>query len=171
ADLGAAYTHDGAYEKAHAAFARALAIREAMYGKNSPMLIATLDNFGELLRHEGNFAGAISSQQRALAMARVVPGTAHVMFHQLATDYTDTLVAAGKLADAHAMFDEVLALEEHNHSSVLPATQAARAELALAEKAWPEATRWAELSIAGYETVGGKDNAGLWRPLTALGRA
>jgi hypothetical protein len=170
-DLGAAYTHDGAYTKAHAAFTRALAIREAMYGKKSPMLIATLDNFGELLRHEGDFAGAIDSQQRAMAMARIVPGTAHVMFHQLATDYADTLVAAGKLDDAHKVFDEALALEEANHSSVLPATQAARAELALAEKAWPEATKLAEQSIAGYETVGGKDNAALWRPLTALGRA
>jgi tetratricopeptide (TPR) repeat protein len=170
-DLGAAYTHDGAYAKAHAVFARALEIREAAFGKNSPMLIATLDNFGELLRHEGDFAGALASQERAMAMARVVPGTANAMFHQLATDYTDTLVPAGRLADAHKVFDEVLPLEEQNHSSVLPATQAGRAELALAEKAWQEAIRFADLSIAGYEAVGGKDNAALWRPLTALGRA
>ena len=170
-DLGAAYTHDGQYGKAHAAFARSLAIREKLYGKNSPILIATLDNFGELLRHEGDFAGAIANQERALAMAKVVPGTAHVMYHQLATDYGDTLVPAGRYADAHKLFDEVIALEEHNHSSILPATQAARADLALAEKAWPEAMKFAEASVTAYETVGGKDNPALWRPLTALGRA
>jgi tetratricopeptide (TPR) repeat protein len=170
-DLGAAYTHAGDYAKAHAAFAHALAIREAYYGKNSPMLIATLDNFGELLRHEKDYAGAITAQQRAIAMARVVPGTEHSMYHQLATDYSDTLIAAGKLADAHKWLDELLALERRTSSSVLPATLAARAELALADRAWSDAQAFAEQSIAGYETAGGKDDPALWRPLTALGRA
>jgi tetratricopeptide (TPR) repeat protein len=170
-DLGAAYTHDGQYAKAHATFTRALTIRETLYGKNSPLLIATLDNFGELLRHEGDFAGALASQERAIAMAKILPGTANVMYHQLVTDYTDTLVAASKLAKAHEVFDEVLALEVQNHSAVLPATQAARAELAVIEKQWPDAIRFGEQSVAGYELVGGKDNTSLWRPLTALGRA
>jgi len=65
----------------------------------------------------------------------------------------------------------VLVLEEQNHSTVLPVTQAARAELAVAEKQWADAARFAEQSIAGYEASGGKDNPALWRPLTALGRA
>jgi hypothetical protein len=93
------------------------------------------------------------------------------VFHQLATDTCDTLIAAGKLAEAHALFDEVLALEKKTTSTVLPATLASRAELALADKAWRDAQAFAEQSIAGYEAVGGKDNPALWRPLTALGRA
>ena len=170
-DLGACYTHAGDYHKAHDAFARALAIREATYGKNSPMLMATLDNFGELLRHEGDYAGALDAQRRALAMAKTLLGASHSSYHQVATDTCDTLIAAGKLADAHALFDDVLPIEIKTGSSVLPATQSSRAELALAEKAWREAQGYAEQSITGYEAAGGKDNPALWRPLTALGRA
>ncbi|MGE5183193.1 MAG: tetratricopeptide repeat protein, partial [Acidobacteriota bacterium] len=170
-DLGAAFTHAGDYHKAHEAFARALAIREATYGKNSPMLMATLDNFGELLRREGDYPGALAAQQRAMAMVKLVLGDQHSAYFQVVTDTCDTLIAAGKLADAHALFDQILAAEAKTASSVLPATQASRAELALADKAWADARTFAEQSVAGYEAAGGKDNPALWRPLTALGRA
>jgi hypothetical protein len=93
------------------------------------------------------------------------------MFHQLGTDYADTLIAAKRFADAHAELDAIFALEQANQSSTLPATQTTRAELALAETAWAEAAHFAELAIAAYEAAGGKDNPQLWRPLTALARA
>jgi hypothetical protein len=65
----------------------------------------------------------------------------------------------------------VLATEIALHSTTLPVTQTSRAQLALAEKQYAEAERFATLAIAGFEAAGGKDNPELWRPLAALGRA
>ena len=93
------------------------------------------------------------------------------MYHQLVTDYVDTLIAAKRFADAHAQLDEVFVLEQANQSPTLPASQTARAELALAEGKWADADEFAALAIASYETAGGKNNPTLWRPLTALARA
>jgi tetratricopeptide (TPR) repeat protein len=157
--------------KARGAFERSLAIREKFYGKTSPLLVATLDNFGELLRKQGDIATALAYQERALPLCRMVPGVAHPFYHQLVTDYADTLIAAKRYADAHARLDELFVLEQANQSPTLPASQTTRAELALAEGKWVDAETYAALAIAGYETAGGKDNPTLWRPLTALARA
>jgi len=170
-DLGACYNHMGEVAKARAAFEQSLAIRERFYGKTSPLLVATLDNFGELLRKQGDLATALAYQERALPLCRMVPGVAHPFYHQLVTDYADTLIAAKRFADAHKWLDEVFVLEDQNHSSTLPASQTTRAELALAEQQWADAESYAALAIAGYETAGGTDNPTLWRPLTALARA
>ncbi len=170
-NLGAAYTHANDPKRARAAFERSLAIRENYYGKNSPVLIATLDNFAEFVRGQGDVATALALQERALALCKIVPGTGHPMYHQLATDYGDTLVIAKRFAEAHVQFDATFAFEQAASSTIIPATQASRAYLALAEQAWTDAASFAEKSIAGYEAVGGKDNPALWRPLTALGKA
>ncbi|HET9991319.1 MAG TPA: tetratricopeptide repeat protein, partial [Kofleriaceae bacterium] len=170
-DLGACYNHMGEAAKARAAFEQSLAIREKFYGKTSPLLVATLDNFGELLRKQGDVATALAYQERALPLCRMVPGVAHPFYHQLVTDYADTLIAAKRFADAHARLDELFVLEQANQSPTLPASQTTRAELALAEGKWSDAETYAALAIAGYETAGGKDNPTLWRPLTALARA
>jgi tetratricopeptide (TPR) repeat protein len=170
-DLGACYNHIGDAAKARAAFEQSLAIRERFYGKTSPLLVATLDNFGELLRKQGDIATALAYQERALPLCRMVPGVAHPFYHQLVTDYADTLIAAKRFADAHARLDELFVLEQANQSPTLPASQTTRAELALAEGKWSDAETYAALAIAGYEAAGGKDNPTLWRPLTALARA
>jgi tetratricopeptide (TPR) repeat protein len=170
-NLGAAYAHTNEPAKARAAFERALVIREKYYGKNSPIIVPTLDNFAELLRKQGDLPTALAYQERALALCKVIPGMGHPMYHQLATDYSDTLVAAKRYADAHKQFDAIFALEDTAKSPVLPATQTSRAELALAEKKWLEARTFATKAIAGYEAAGGVTDPHLWRPLTVLARA
>jgi tetratricopeptide (TPR) repeat protein len=169
-NLGAAYTHTGDAAKARDAFQRSLAIRERAYGKTSPLLVATLDNFAELVRKQGDVALALQMQERALGLSKVMPGTGHPMYHQLATDYGDSLVAAKRFADAHVLYDTVFALEDAAKSPIVPATQTGRAELAIAERDWAAATTFAQKAIAGYEAAGGNDNPLLWRPLTALAR-
>ena len=117
-NLGAAYDHMGERARARAAFQRSLAIREKYYGKNSPLIVATLDNFAELLRKEGDVKTALAYQERALALCKLLPGTGHPMYHQLATDYGDTLIAAKRFADARAQFETVFALEEAASSPI-----------------------------------------------------
>ncbi|MGE5186004.1 MAG: tetratricopeptide repeat protein [Acidobacteriota bacterium] len=170
-NLGLCYRHTGQPQKARAMFEKALAIREKLFGKRHPYLLATLDNFAELLEQEGDHAGALAMIERALAIAKLVPGTAHPMYHQIATDYAEILVGAGRHDDARALYDQVFELEQKAGSNVLPATQAARANLALVEDNWADAERYAEQSIAGYEAQGGKDQPSLWRPLTLLAKA
>jgi tetratricopeptide (TPR) repeat protein len=170
-DLGACYLHIRQLDKARAAFERSLAIRESFYGKNSPLLVAVLDNYGEYLREAGDMPAALASMERSRKLAFIVPGPTNEMYHQLLTDYADTYVAAGQLAEARKMFDDAFALETQNKSPILPITQTSRAELALVERAWPEAIALATKAIAALEQTGGKDNPALWRPLTALAKA
>ena len=170
-NLGTAYNHAGDPKRARDAFERALAIREHYYGKNSPVLTATLDNFAGFLRRQGDIKAALALQERAMALCKIVPGTGHPMYHQLSTDYAESLIAANRFADAHALFDATFALELATKSPTLAVTQAVRAELALAEKAWADATTFAQQSIAANEAAGGKDSPVLWRPLTALAKA
>jgi tetratricopeptide (TPR) repeat protein/predicted Ser/Thr protein kinase len=169
-NLGGSYTHMREHQKGKVVFERALAIRERMFGKQSPFLIATLDNYGELLRGAGDIPAALATQERALAIAKVVPGVDNPMYQQIATDYADTLVAANRPADARTLLDAVIAVEDKQASALLPLTLAARADAAVAAKAWDDAAADADRSISGYEAAGGKDNAPLWRPLTTRAR-
>ena len=157
--------------KARPSFEHALALREKLYGKSSPILVPTLDNYAELLRQDGDPTAALAVLDRALQLATAFPGKDHPSYHEVARNRADALVAAKRYAEAHASFDELLALEEKTHSTVLPDTQASRAELALAEHAWAEAADFAARAVAGVEATGGADSPALWRPLSALGRA
>jgi tetratricopeptide (TPR) repeat protein len=170
-NLGAAYQHVGDRKKARAAFERALDIRERAYGKNSPMLVPTLDNFAELLQKERDFDGALAMLERAKELAALLPGIDHPVYHTVITDLAEVLVDAHRFAEARKLYDELIPAEIRTQSTELPQTLASRAELAIAEKAWPDAATFASRSIDAYEAAGGKDNPDLWRPLTALAGA
>jgi tetratricopeptide (TPR) repeat protein len=157
--------------KARPTFERAIAMREKLFGKNSPILVPSLDNYAEYLRHSGDIAAAVSVNERALRLAKAFPGPDHPTYHVVATDYAETLTAAGRLEEARALYDELFALEAKTSSTTLPQTQTSRAELALVEHQYAEAASQAERAVAGFEAAGGKDNPDLWRPLSSLGRA
>jgi tetratricopeptide (TPR) repeat protein len=169
-NLGVCYRHLHD-PRARATFERALAIRERIYGPKSPMIVATLDNFAEYLQQEKDYPAALAMFDRGRQIAKIVPGTAHAIYHTLANDYAEALVAAGRLADAHHAFDELIALEQKSQSSMLAETLTSRAELALVEKKWPDAAAFAKQGLAGFEALGGKDNPKLWRPLSRLAAA
>ena len=170
-NLGLAYRHTGQLQKAHDVYARALAMRERFFGVRSPVLVPTLDNFAELLSIEGDHVAAIAMMERAKKLAAFVPGELHPIYHQVLTDEGDLLVAAGRTKEAHALYDQAIALETKAQSNILPKTQTSRANLALVERKWPEAEKLAHEAIDAFEAAGGKDNPELWRPLTSLARA
>jgi tetratricopeptide (TPR) repeat protein len=169
-NLGICYSH--LHDKrARPTFDRALALREKLFGKNSPLLVPTLDNFAALLKQEGDLAGALALLERAKKMAALLPGKEHPAYHTVASDHAAVLVSLGRLTEAHAAFDELLVIAEKVHSATLPAILTARAELALAEKAFADAVTFAQRAIAGYEAAGGAQNPELWQPLSLLARA
>jgi tetratricopeptide (TPR) repeat protein len=169
-NLAICYRHLGD-PKARATFDRALALREKLYGKNSPILVPTLDNYGDYLRQQGDLAGALADMERAVKLSTVFPGKDHPTYQQVATDYAETLTAAQRFGEARALYDETLASEARTSSAVVSRTLMSRSELALAEHAWKDAESYAQRAVASFEAAGGKENPELWRPLTDLARA
>jgi serine/threonine protein kinase len=168
-NLAAAYSnaHD---PRAKDTFDRALALREKLFGKNSPMIAPTLNNYGMMLMRAGDPKAALPYIENALALTEKFPGKQHYNYHEIATDHADVLIAAGRLADARTELDALVPLEEEVKGASLPRTLAIRAELALAEHAWPAALADAERSLQLYDAAS-KDNPETWRPRAALGRA
>ena len=170
-NMGACYTRR--YDpRARPTLERALAIREKAYGKGNPAIVASVQNLAEAIRVvDHDPAAALPLDERAVKISALLPGKEHPMYHSAATDYAQTLTALGRYADARALLDDTLALEDKTASQEKPETLATRAELALAEQAWADAETYAARSVAAYEAAGGKDDPILWWPLSLLGRA
>ena len=152
-NLAVCYHFMGELDKARSTFATALALREKLFGPKSPILVPTLDNYGVFLTQTGDPTEARAMLERALALADVIPGKTSPDYHVIETDRADAVVAQGKLSEARTLFDDLLASEQALHSTTLPVTQTSRAELALAEKQFAEAERYASLAITGFESV------------------
>jgi tetratricopeptide (TPR) repeat protein len=169
-NLGANYTHLHD-PRAKPTLDRALAIREKKFGKGSPILVPTLENLAEYLRWQGELEGALAFDERGRKLSATLPGKEHPLYQDVSADTGMTLMALGRYADARAVLDETLELEVKAKSTrLLSLTEAARGELALAEKDWPTAADYARKSIDEFE-AGGHDNPSLWWPLGVLGRA
>jgi tetratricopeptide (TPR) repeat protein/tRNA A-37 threonylcarbamoyl transferase component Bud32 len=156
--------------RARSTLERALAIRERVYGKNSPLLVPSLNNLADALVRTGDAASALAPIERAVQLAKIAPGEQDPDYHVVVTTRGEVLTAMQRYEQARAVFDEVLALEDKSHSATLPVTETSRAELALAMHAWPDAARHAERAVAGFEAAAA-DNPQLWHPLTVLARA
>jgi tetratricopeptide (TPR) repeat protein len=168
--LGVCYRQVGQDAKALAAYERALAIRERVYGKNSPMLVATINNLADYHRLHGDIPGALQMIERARTISLPM-GKQQQGYQIVETTYAETLVAAGRLPEAHGVFDELIALEDRLKSQVLPTTLGSRAALAVIEKDWKTAIANAERAVGLFEVQSGKDTGDLVAPLTALGQA
>ena len=125
----------------------------------------------DLARESGDLATATSTIERAKAIAEVAPGPRHPTYHTVVMTLGEIQLAAGKRAEAKRTLDDLIVLELANQTSELPATLAARAEIALGESKWADALGFADRAIASLEASHGKDSADLWLPLAARGRA
>ncbi|MDB4957631.1 MAG: hypothetical protein JWO36_5200 [Myxococcales bacterium] len=168
-NLGSSYSHAHENAKARTAFERALAIRERTYGPKSPMLVLTLNNLADHLKTE-DIVAASKLIERAKQIAEVVPGRDHPIFHTVETTRAELLTAAGKYAEARAVFEPLIVLEDNTKSPMLPTTLCSRGDLALAEHDLTGAEAYFARAVALVETTGGKDSPELWRPLTGLAR-
>ena len=108
-NLAVCYHFMGELDKARSTFAHALALREKLFGPKSPILVPTLDNYGVFLTQTDDPAKARAMLERALVLGDVIPGKDSPDYHVIETDRADAVVAQGKLAEARALFDELLA--------------------------------------------------------------
>jgi len=169
-NLGQCYGKLGEVDKARAAFERSIAMRERLLGTTTPLLIPALNNFADMLKANGRVDEALVVITRAMELAATLDH-GDDSYHTVATTHAEILFAAGKRAQARALLDDLLKMEERTGSPSLQTTLAARADVALADRAWRDAAAFADKAVAKYEADGGAQNPDLWRPLTALGRA
>lgn len=170
-NLAVCYHFVGDLPKARATFERALGLREKLFGPRSPILVPTLDNFGVFLTQTGEADRARELLDRGLALAELMPGKDTPDYDVVATDRADAIVAQGQLTEARGDLDALIASEDAARSITLPTTRTSRAQLALIEKDYVGAARFASAAIAGYEAAGGAQNPELWRASAILGRA
>jgi serine/threonine-protein kinase len=170
ANLGTGLGKLGKLEESRKAYDHALELFEKAYGPAHPMLIVTLNNIADNLNINGDPTSALEPIDRAMKIARPL-GDDSVFYQTAATTRGEILTAAHRFAEARAQLEEILPAEQRMKAAGFPVTLAARAELALAEKAWPDAVLFAQRSIEQFESMGGNDNPDLWRPLSVLGRA
>jgi tetratricopeptide (TPR) repeat protein len=170
-NLGTCYGHLGQLEKATSAFERTIAIRQKLFGKNNPLLVVPLINYADILNRNHQAEKALPLIERAKQLSLPLPGIEHPSYHMAVTTYAEVLTSLGRIPEARKTLDEVMVIESRVKSTILPTTQASRAELEIAAKAYAEAVSFAEQSIAGFEAASGPENPELWRPLTLLAKA
>ena len=169
--LGACYSQTGDNAKARAAYERALSIKEAAEGRDNPSLSLTLNNMADGLIKAGDVTSALVYLERARQLAEARLGKDNPMYHAIETTHAEALVAAKRLDEARALFDEVIALETKTSSLFLAGTLNARARAEVGAKRWADAASFAQRAIAAQEASNGKDSPELWEPLYTLAHA
>jgi serine/threonine protein kinase len=169
-NLATCYARTGDPDKAKATYARAVAMEER--GDPNPISLAlTLNNMSDGLIKSGDATGALVYLDRAATLVDKQVGRGNPLYHAIATTRAEALTALGKLADARAEYDEVIAAEAKTDSPYLGPTLSSRAQLELGAMQWREVAAFENRAIAVIEGAHGKDSPELWPALAGLGRA
>jgi tetratricopeptide (TPR) repeat protein len=169
--LGAAYSKAGRLDQAKLSYARALAIREKAEGPDSPSLVLTLNNAADGMIKAGDIPGAIVYLDRAKQLADKSLGDSNPLTQAVATTRAEALAAGGRIAEARAQYDAVLAIEQETRSGLLAATLTSRMTTELGAKDWAAAATFAQRAIDTVEATAGKESPDLWEPLAGLAHA
>ncbi|MBC8450035.1 MAG: tetratricopeptide repeat protein, partial [Chloroflexi bacterium] len=97
---------------ARAAFERALAIDEAVFGPDHPNVAIRVNNLGSVLKALGDLAGARAAFERALAIDEAIFGPDHPNVAIRVNNLGSVLKDLGDLAGARAAFERALAIDE-----------------------------------------------------------
>jgi TolB-like protein/class 3 adenylate cyclase/Flp pilus assembly protein TadD len=122
-DRAGGYFHGRAAHSQAARLLRdALAIRESALGAEHPDTATSLNNLADLLRDQGDFAGARPLHQRALAIRERVLGPAHPDTATSLNNLAILLKAKGDFAGARPLHERALAIRETALGPVHPDT-------------------------------------------------
>jgi tetratricopeptide (TPR) repeat protein len=137
-NLGEVLRDLGELEKARAAFERALAIEEVVYGPDHPNVARDVNNLGSVLRDLGQLEEARAAFERALAIFERVLGTEHPNVAEAANNLGEVLRVLGELAELDDERDaQVVDLESEDMKKLR--------QLAERREYWPTETRSIEL--------------------------
>jgi tetratricopeptide (TPR) repeat protein len=110
--LGKVYEDIGALTPAEALHRKALALREAVFGKTHPKVADSLSDLGSVLVAQGKPAAAEGLFRRATAIRRAALGRAHPEVASSLSNVGVALVDQGKLGEAEQALREALAIQK-----------------------------------------------------------
>ncbi len=108
------------YAGAQAAYARALAIDEALFGSDHPNVAIDANNLGSVLRDLGDLNGAQAALERALAIDQTHFGSDHLNIAIDANNLGMVLQDLGDLNGAQATYARALAIDEAHFGPTHP---------------------------------------------------
>ena len=168
--LANAYFFAGRPKESFAAFARALAAREALFGPESPKLVVTLNNLGDTLLKSGHVDQALSTVERGDTIARKAFPAGHPYIAATTLTLAEAFVVLGRLKESKASLDALMAQTPPLPAPYLAEAQAVQAQIALLENDPRRALEYADKSIAVARGIGPKSTE-LIAPLLAKGDA
>jgi tetratricopeptide (TPR) repeat protein len=168
--LANAYFFSGRPNESRVAFERALTTREALFGKDSPKLVVTLNNFGDTLLKSGAIDQAFMHVSRAQALAKKHFALGHPYVAATTLTLAEVTAARGQRAEATAALDALLSQQPPLPGAYLAEAGAVRSELALKGGEATAALSYAEKALAVARGLGPK-TIELVAPLLAKGEA
>ena len=111
-DLALSLHRAGDYPAAEPRFRHALAIQEAAFGPDSPMVARALYNLAALLQDKGDYAAAEPLYHRALAIDEKALGPDHPEVSTTVNNLALLLQDKGDLAAAEPLYRRALAIDE-----------------------------------------------------------
>jgi len=165
-----AYFFFGRTKESKAAFARALATREMLFGKDSPLLVVTLNNFGDTFGKSGRLVEGGAATKRAQAIAKKSYPLGHPYVRATTLTSSEILLAKGDLAGATAEVNAVLSLQPPPSAPYLAEAWAVSAFIGLMQGKPKDALGHARSAVNAGEQVGAR-SAELVLPLLARGEA
>jgi tetratricopeptide (TPR) repeat protein/predicted Ser/Thr protein kinase len=109
--LGSVAFREGDDERARAHWERALALREALYGEEHPLTVASLNNLGGVLYGQGELDDAAEALRRALELRERMLGPDHPDVAGSAINLGLVLVAQGRTAEAVRWSERALEIQ------------------------------------------------------------
>jgi eukaryotic-like serine/threonine-protein kinase len=103
------YTRLGLLSRAAPMLQKALAQQRALHGERHPEVARVLDQLGDVLMQQNDFAAAEPLLREGLAQRRALLGDVHVATAESADHLATLLQEQGKLDDAEALFRDALA--------------------------------------------------------------
>jgi tetratricopeptide (TPR) repeat protein len=159
--LGKIYQAQDDYPAAQASMARALAIREKALGADSPDVASSLQGLASLELDRGGCAEAVKHARRALAILDRVKAEPHTRIDSVLV-LAECDARAGKLTEAKAQFETLLAMVDVPDAATIEQRTNARTDFAealykLGDRA--RARKLVQEAIDLYTGAGRKDDA------------
>jgi eukaryotic-like serine/threonine-protein kinase len=159
-NFGMALMEEGKYGEARAVLEKSLPLRDAA----DPDRGITLNALGNLMRKQGDYAGAVDYHERARALFEKTLGPSHPKVAQATKNVGNSYWSKGQLDEALALYQKALEIQLRALGPDHPDTAGTRVNVAavyLQRGKFDEAIAEFKPVIAAYEKKLGPDNAEL----------
>jgi len=169
--IGLIFRNNAKYDKAKPQLEQALAMRERMFGAESPIVATSLNLLGLLDQEQGRYAAAAPHLARALAIREKLLGADHADVSQSLISLATNYEKQGQYALAEPLYTRALAIREKALAPDHPSVAIALNNLAglyYAQNKYAQAEPLFTRALAIREKALGPDHPGVATGLTNL---